>query len=139
MVILLAYWKSSEHNECKIKYKNFKFSFPLVTRREVEEAIKLLDTSKSQPFNDIKDNRDIFSNFVTRFFNSGISTSRFPTALKNAEVKPVFTSNIKLYEIFYKCLNILNPYFKIPIWLRKGSQCPTLFTSNGWEMEEILS
>ena len=56
---------------------------------------------KSQPFNAIKDNRDIFSNFVTRFFNSGISTSRFPTALKNTEVKPVFTSNILKYMKYF--------------------------------------
>ena len=30
----------------------------------------------------LKDNRDIFSNFITRTFNLGISTLRFPTALK---------------------------------------------------------
>ena len=50
--------------------KNFKFSLSLVTRDEIEKEIKLLDTSKSQPFNDnptiiYKDNHDIFSNFTT--------------------------------------------------------------------------
>ena len=34
--------------------KNFKFSFSLATRDEVEKEINLLNTLKSQPFNDIR-------------------------------------------------------------------------------------
>ena len=67
--------------------KKINFLFFLVTRDEVEKETEELDTSKSQRFNDIptkivKDTRDLFSNFINRSFNSGISTSRFPTALK---------------------------------------------------------
>ena len=53
----------------------------------------------SQPLGDIptinvKDNQDFFSNFFTDNFYLGISTSRFPTALKKTEVKPVFKKRI---------------------------------------------
>ena len=61
--------------------KNLKFSFSSVTRNEVETKIILFDPSKSQPFYNIstkvvKVNRDIFSNFITCSFNTGISISR---------------------------------------------------------------
>ena len=50
----------------------------------------------------VKDKQDIFSNFITRGFNSGISTSRFPNTLKNPEVKHVFQNNSKTNKTNYR-------------------------------------
>ena len=61
----------------------------------------------SQPVGDIptinvKDNQDFFSNFFTDNFYLGISTSRFPTALKKTEVKPVFKNNSRTKKTNYR-------------------------------------
>ena len=61
----------------------------------------------SQPLGDtptinVKDNQDFFSNFFTDNFYLGISTSRFPTALKKTEVKPVFKNNSRTKKTNYR-------------------------------------
>ena len=54
-----------------------------------------MDTSKSTqpegiPFKIIRDNADIFANFIWQNFNKCIIDGRFPGQLKKADVSPVF-------------------------------------------------
>ena len=71
------------------------FSFRKVTYEEILIEINSLDTSKSTqsediPFKIIKDNADIFANFILQNFNKCIIDGKFPDQLKKANVSPVF-------------------------------------------------
>ena len=76
------------------------FSFRNVTYTEILNEINSLDTSKSAqseniPFKIIKDNADIFTNFILQNFNKCILDGKFPDQLKKADVSPVFTLHKK--------------------------------------------
>ena len=66
-----------------------------VTYEEILYEINSLDTSKSTqseeiPFEIIKDNADIFVNFILQNFNKCIIDGKFHDQLKKADVSPVF-------------------------------------------------
>ena len=70
------------------------FSFRKVTYEEILIEINSLDTLKSTqsgdiPFKMIKDNANIFANFILQNFNKCIIDRRFPDQLKKADVSPV--------------------------------------------------
>ena len=70
------------------------FSFRNVTYEAILIEINSLDTSKSTQSGDIlfkiiKDNADIFANFILQNFNKCIIDERFPDQLKKADVSPV--------------------------------------------------
>ena len=74
-------------------------SFWKFTYEETINKINSLDTSKSTQSEDIpskiiKDNADIFANFILQNFSKCIIGGRFPDQLKKADVSPV--SNIAL-------------------------------------------
>ena len=48
------------------------------------------------PVKVIKGNKDIIAFFIHHDFNSSLSNSTFPTALKYADVKPVFKKDDKM-------------------------------------------
>ena len=79
----------------------------------------LNDIIRSQPFNSIptknvKDNRDIiFSNIITRSFNSRRLTLQFPAVLKNAEVKPAFKKNSTTNKTNYRAVSLLPVIFGV--------------------------
>ena len=67
-------------------------SFRNVTYEEIQNEINSLDTSKSTqsediPFKIIKDNADIFANFILQNFNKYIMYGTFPDQLKKADVR----------------------------------------------------
>ena len=71
------------------------FSFRKVNYEETLNEINSLDTSKSTQSEDIsfkiiKDNADIFANFILQNFNKCIIDVTFPDQLKKANVSPVF-------------------------------------------------
>ena len=71
------------------------FSFRKVTYEEILNEINSLNTSKSTqsediPFKIIKDNADIFANFILRSFNKCIIDGKFPDQLKKPHVSPAF-------------------------------------------------
>ena len=71
------------------------FSFRNVTYEEIVNEINSLEISKSTQSEDtllniIKDNTDIFPNFVLQNFNKCIIDAKFPDQLKKADVGPVF-------------------------------------------------
>ena len=62
------------------------FSFQNVTYEDILNEISRLDTSKSTqsediPFKIIKDNADIFANFILQNFNKCIIDGKFPEQL----------------------------------------------------------
>ena len=71
------------------------FSFRSVSKEDLLYQLKCLDPTKATqkcdiPTNIIKNNYDIFSEFLFENFNNIILISLFPEQLKYADVKPVF-------------------------------------------------
>ena len=53
--------------------------------------LTVLDTqSEDIPFKIIKDNADIFANFILQNFNKCIIDGKFPDQLKKTDISPVF-------------------------------------------------
>ena len=74
---------------------NSVFSFRKVTYKKILNKINSLDPSKSTqsediPFRIIKDNADIFANFILQNFNKCIIDGKLPDQLKKADVISVF-------------------------------------------------
>ena len=70
------------------------FSFSHVDKEEILKEILSLDSTKASqdtciPTKIIKDNTDIFSDFLLSGFNNSITTSIFPPGLKQAIVTPL--------------------------------------------------
>ena len=88
--VLKAIKKYSAHPSIlriKDRMNNNVFSFRKVTYEEILIEINSLDTSKSPqsediPFKIIKDNADIFANFILQNFNKCIIDGKFPDQLK---------------------------------------------------------
>ena len=75
--------------------KDLKFSFIFETKNTILAEIRNLDNKKACQESDIpvkiiKDNIDIFSEFIFHNFNNSIFDATFPSELKNADVIPVF-------------------------------------------------
>ena len=87
--------------------KDQQFSFSFETKKKILVEIDNLDKKKLAkkviiPVTIIKDNIDIFSEFIFHSFNNSVFDANFPSELKNAEVIPVFKKNtgIMLKTIF---------------------------------------
>ena len=70
------------------------FFFRKATYEEILNEINSLDTSKLTqsediPYKIIKDNADIFANFILQNFNKCIIDGNFPDKFKKADVSPV--------------------------------------------------
>ena len=79
----------------KEKMNNNVFSFQKVTYVEILNEINSLDTSKVTqsediPFKIIKDNADIFANFILQSFNKCIIDGKFTDQFKKSDVSPIF-------------------------------------------------
>ena len=71
------------------------FTFNHITKEDVIKEIKNLDASKASREDDIptkiiKENSDIFSNFIYQSFNNMIHVCIFPTSLKLANMTTVY-------------------------------------------------
>ena len=112
--VLKAIKKYSTHPSVlniKEKMNNNVFSFRNVTYEEILNEINSLDTSKSTqsediPFKIIKDNADIFANFILQNFNKCIIDGKFPDQLKKADVSPVFKKGNYNDKINYRPVSI---------------------------------
>ena len=74
--------------------KNSAFSFREVSFKEIETEIRLVKLNKASQYSDIptkiiKENSDIFSNFICESINNSIKSSIFPSCLKHADVTPL--------------------------------------------------
>ena len=119
--VLKAIKKYSAHPSIlriKDKMNNNVFSFRKVTYEEILIEINSLDTSKSTqsediPLKIIKDNADIFANFILQNFNKCIIDEKFPDQLKKADVRPVFRKGKHNDKTNHRPLSILPLLSKI--------------------------
>ena len=102
-------------------HKDSTFSFRHVSLDEITKEIKRLDAKKACQDTDIptkviKNNSDIFADFFFLNLNNCITSSVFPSNLKNAEITPVHKKDSKNTESNYRpvsiLLNILRIYEK---------------------------
>ena len=82
-----------------------RFSFELITYEEIHKEIEKLDSTKASQDTDllsgiIKENADIFANFLYFSYNKALSDCEFPTSFKNANVLLIYLKNSRLEENF---------------------------------------
>ena len=119
--VLKAIKKYSAHPSIlriKDKMNNNVFFFRKVTYEEILIEINSLNTSKSPqsediPFKIIKDNADIFANFILQNFNKCIMEGKFPDQLKKADVSPIFKKGNHNDKTNYRPVSILPSLSKI--------------------------
>ena len=96
-------------NKCKNKGS---FSFVGVDKKEIEKEILKLDANKASQNSDIpikllKENVDIFSDFVCTSFNSTINMSKFPENRKLADITAAYKKGKKDIKGNYRPVSIL--------------------------------
>ena len=79
---------------------------------EIETEIRLLKLNKASQYSDIptkiiKENSDIFSNFISESINNSIKSSIFPSCLKHADVTPLHKKCNKSLKENYRPVSIL--------------------------------
>ena len=94
------------------------FTFNHIMEEEVLKEIKNLDAWKASQEDDlpteiIKENSDIFSNFIYQSFNNMIDVFIFPTSLKLADITSVYKKSSKNSKESYKAVSILPNISKI--------------------------
>ena len=104
-------------NKCKNKGS---FSFVGVDKKEIEKEILKLDANKASQNSDIpikllKENVDIFSDFVYTSFSSSINMSKFPENLKLADITPAYKKGKKDIKGNYRPVGIKRNYRPVSI------------------------
>ena len=94
------------------------FSFSQVERHEIMKEINNLKTNKATQSTDIptkliKENSDIFGDFIFGNYNNCVSSSIFPNLLKNAIITPVHKKSAKSSNDNYRPVSILSNISKI--------------------------
>ena len=100
-----------------IAIKNFcheskTFNFETMKREDVLEKIKSLDRSKTfqngdVPTKIIKENVELFTDFIHSALNEAIQSGNFPSCLKWAEVTPIFEKGLSSQVDNYRPVSIL--------------------------------
>ena len=95
-----------------------KFYFEYTSYDQALKELEKLDPKKTSQMNDIlvkviKGNRDIVAFFIHHDFNNSLSSSTFPTALKYADVEPVFKKDDKTNKKNYRPISILPTLSKV--------------------------
>ena len=98
--------------------KDLKFSIVFETKSKILAEIHNLDNEKACQESDvpvklIKDNIDIFFEFIFHNFNNSIFDATFPSELKNANVIPVFKKKDRNNVENYRPVSILPNLSKI--------------------------
>ena len=110
---ILKYEKHSSILAIRTKCnKNGAFSFTEASFKKIEAEIRLLKLNKASQYSDmpakiIKENSDIFSNFICESIKSSIKSSTFPSCLKHADVKSLRKKCNKSLKENYRPVNIL--------------------------------
>ena len=81
-------------------------------------VINNLDTSKVTqqcdiPTKIIKDNKDLFSYFISASFNNAVNKGVFPNELKQADIKPIYKKESRNEKENYRPVSILPDLSKI--------------------------
>ena len=88
------------------------FHFNKVSVEEVYKEIRKLSPRKSAqstdlPIRVLRENADIFANYICEFFNESIKKSTFLSILKNANITPVFRKGYRGSKENYRPVSIL--------------------------------
>ena len=100
------------------KSKNAKFSFHEVNNEKIAKEIRSLNKNKASqksdiPIRIIKENADIFAEFLCETVNSAIKSSNFPNSLKLADITPLHKKGRKDNKENYRPVSILPTLSKI--------------------------
>ena len=92
--------------------RNGVFSFRVVSFKQTETEIRLLKLNKVSQYLDIptkiiKENSDIFSNFICESINNSIKSYIFPSCLKYADVTPLHKMYNKSFKENYRPVSAL--------------------------------
>ena len=99
VTIRQAIEKDQNHPSIKVIRENIdainNFSFDLINPECMSKIINNLDTSKATQQGDIptkiiKDNKDLFSYFISANFNNAVNKGVFPNELKQADIKRIY-------------------------------------------------
>ena len=85
-------------NKCK---DNDSFNFIEVDQKQIEKEILKLDVNKASQSSDIpikilKENTDVFINFLCNSFNNSIKLTTFPEILKLPYITPLYKKGKKI-------------------------------------------
>ena len=85
---------------------------------EIKKKILNLGVNKACQDTDIptkiiRENCDIFADFIFQNFNNGIASSVFPASVKNANITPVHKKDFKNIDSNYRPVSILSNISKI--------------------------
>ena len=94
------------------------FSFSNVSAADVKKEIRKLDPRKATENTDIpvrilKQNSDIFGNYICDFFNECVDKGVFPSILKNANITPIFKKDFRGSKDNYRPVSVLPIISKI--------------------------
>ena len=103
----------SHYCYCKGKCKDKgNFNFIEVDQKQIEKEILKLDVNKASQSSDIpikvlKENSNIFSNFLCNSFNNSIKLSTFPEVFKHTDITPLHKKGKKDIKGNYRPVSIL--------------------------------
>ena len=122
VTIRQAIEKYQSHPSIKVIRENIDitntFSFDLTNSESMSTIINNLDTSKATeqvdiPVKLIKDNKDLFSYFISGSFNNAANNDVFPNELKQADIKPIYKKESRNKKENYRPVSILPNSSKI--------------------------
>ena len=122
VTIRQAIEKYQNHPSMKVIRENIdttnNFSFELINPESISKIINNLDTSKATQQGDIptkiiKDNKDLFSYFISASFNNAVNKGVFPNELKQADIKPIYKKESRNEKENYRPISILPNLSKI--------------------------
>ena len=98
--------------------KGSRFDFCRVCAQDVVKEMKKLSTQKVTQYTDLpvkilKENSDIFGNYICDFFNDCVNRGDFPSLLKIASITPVFKKGDRDLKDNYQLVSILPVISKI--------------------------
>ena len=95
-----------------------RFDFCRVSVHDAEKEIRRLSIRKATQYSDLpvkilKENLDIFGEYICDFFNEYVDKGTFPSILKHANITPVFKKGYKGSKHNYRPVSILPVISKI--------------------------
>ena len=97
---------------------NNRFSFEQITYEDIHKEMRKLDCTKASqdtdiPSSIIKENADIFANFLYFNYNKAVSDCDFPTGFKNVNVSPIYKKDSRLEKKNHRFISIFSNLSKI--------------------------
>ena len=102
----------------KIHDHNYEFNIPLITEKEVRQAIEKLSSNKAtgpdgMSVRTLKLISPVFARPLTKLLNLSISSGKFPTEWKTAKVAPLFKSGPRDIRNNYRPISVLSILLKV--------------------------